>query len=186
MREDDCKRVSKSGAAAWQRLKKTPDWYDWLKVGEAVLVGRQWAMRQASTNRPIGAAYNMAFGEWLKQNKLSDMDKGDRSRLFDVMENVPAIEEWRHRTLTLTDRLKLNHPNAVLRKWQAAKRRPAFDREDQITELKTARATEPTQAACAEQLITLLAAADPQEAAETIRQIIYATPHHRKMPPSPS
>jgi hypothetical protein len=144
-------------------------------------------MHQASTNRPMGAAYNMAFGEWLQRYKLHDMDKGDRARLFDVMENVPAIEDWRHRTLTLTDRLKLNHPNAVLRKWQAAKRRPAFYREDQIIELKTARATEPTLAACAEQLITLLAAADPQEAAETIRQIVYATRHHpRKMPPSPS
>jgi hypothetical protein len=49
----------------------------------------------------------------------NDMEKGDRSRLFAVMDNLPMIEEWR-RKLTLTERLKLNHPNAVLRKWKAA------------------------------------------------------------------
>src|SRR5215471_3005212 len=60
----------------------------------------------------------MAFGEWLQRYKLDDMDKGDRSRLFQVMDNLGQIEEWR-KTLTLTERLKLNHPNAVLRKWKA-------------------------------------------------------------------
>jgi hypothetical protein len=119
MREDDRDRVSRLGAEAWKRLKKTKDYNDWLKVGEALTVGREWAMNQAQTNKPEGKAYNMAFGEWMMQYKLNDMDKGDRSRLFLVMEALPQIEEWR-RTLTLTERLKLNHPNAVLRKWKAA------------------------------------------------------------------
>ena len=61
----------------------------------------------------------MAIGEWLARYKLDDMDKGDRSRLFAVMDNLPMIEEWRQ-TLTLSERLKLNHPSAVLRKWKAA------------------------------------------------------------------
>jgi hypothetical protein len=119
MREDDRDRVSRLGTEAWKRLKKTKDYNDWLKVGEALTVGREWAMNQAQTNKPEGKAYNMAFGEWMMQYKLNDMDKGDRSRLFQVMEALPMIEEWR-RTLTLTERLKLNHPNAVLRKWKAA------------------------------------------------------------------
>jgi hypothetical protein len=119
MREDDRDRVSRLGTEAWKRLKKTKDYNDWLKVGEALTVGREWAMNQAQTNKPEGKAYNMAFGEWMMRYKLHDMDKGDRSRLFQVMEALPMIEEWR-RTLTLTERLKLNHPNAVLRKWKAA------------------------------------------------------------------
>jgi hypothetical protein len=118
MREDERDRVARQGTQAWQRLKKEKSWIDWLKVGEALQVGREWAMNQAMTNRPEGKAYNIAFGEWLGKYKLDDMDKGDRSRLFTVMENLPQIDQWRQ-TLTLTERLKLNHPNAVLRKWKA-------------------------------------------------------------------
>lgn len=119
MREDDRDRISRLGTEAWKRLKKTKDYNDWLKVGEALTVGREWAMNQAQTNKPEGKAYNMAFGEWMERYKLGDMDKGDRSRLFEVMVALPQIEEWR-RTLTMTERLKLNHPNAVLRKWKVA------------------------------------------------------------------
>lgn len=119
MREDNLDRVSRLGSEAWKRLKKTKDYNDWLKVGEALQCGREWAMRQAQANKPEGKAYNMAFSEWLQRYKLDDMDKGDRSRLFQVMDALPQIEEWR-RTLTLTERLKLNHPNAVLRKFKLA------------------------------------------------------------------
>jgi hypothetical protein len=129
MREDERDRVSRQGTEAWRRLKREKNWHDWVKVGEALQVGREWAMGQASTNRPEGKAYNTTFGEWLQRYKLDDMDKGDRSRLFSVMDNLPMIEDWR-RTLTLTERLKLNHPNAVLRKWKAAvePERPASGR----------------------------------------------------------
>jgi hypothetical protein len=118
MHESDVERVSRQGTQAWQRLKKDKSWLDWLKVGEAHVVGRDWAMRIASTNRPQGKAYNTAFGEWLAKYKFADMDKGNRARLFEVMDNLAQIEQWRQ-TLTLTERLKLNHPNAVLRKWKA-------------------------------------------------------------------
>jgi hypothetical protein len=118
MREDEFDRVSRQGTEAWRRLKKDKNYNDWLKVGEALQVGREWAMHQAGVNKPEGKGYNVAFGEYLMKYKIDDMDQGDRSRLFSVMDNLPAIEEWR-RTLTLTERMKLNHPNAVLRKWKA-------------------------------------------------------------------
>ena len=54
MREDDRDRVSRLGTEAWKRLKKTKDYNDWLKVGEALTVGREWAMNQAQTNKPEG------------------------------------------------------------------------------------------------------------------------------------
>jgi hypothetical protein len=116
---DERDRVSRQGTEAWRRLKREKSWGDWLKVGEALEVGRDWAMNQATTNCPEGKAYNMAFGEWLQKYKLDDMDKGDRSRLFKVMTNLPMIEQWRQ-TLTLNQRLQLNHPSAVLRKWGTA------------------------------------------------------------------
>jgi hypothetical protein len=42
------------------------------------------------------------FGEWLEKEKL-DFDKGDRSRLLDIMDRLPAIESWRN-TLTRIER----------------------------------------------------------------------------------
>lgn len=115
----DLARISLQGARAWRRLKTGKSWRDWVAVGEAMVAGRNWAMNQAGTNAPIGKGYNLVFGEWLVQYKLDDTDKGDRNRLFTCMDNLGMIEEWR-KTLTQTQRLALNHPNAVLRKWQKA------------------------------------------------------------------
>ena len=119
MREDERDRVSRLGSEAWKRLKKCKDYNDWIKVGDALQVGREWAMSQAGTDKPEGKGYNLCVSEYLQRYKIDDMDKGDRSRLFQMMDALPQIEEWR-RTLTLTERLKLNHPNAVLRKFKAA------------------------------------------------------------------
>jgi hypothetical protein len=118
MHEEERDRVSRQGTQAWQRLKKDKNYFDWVKVGEAHQVGREGSMNQAGTNRPQGKGYNIVFAEWLAKYKFDDMDKGDRSRLFELMDNLPQVEAWRQ-TLTLTERLKLNHPNAVLRKWKA-------------------------------------------------------------------
>lgn len=119
MRENERERVCRQGTEAWRRLKREKSWGDWLKVGEALQVGREWAMNWAARNKPEGKAYTIALTEWLTKYKLDDMDKGDRSRLYAVMDNLPMIEEWRQR-LTITERLKFNHPNAVLRKWKAS------------------------------------------------------------------
>jgi hypothetical protein len=90
----------------------------WLDVGDAILIGREEAMREAGTNQPEGGRYNRLFGEWLVREKL-DFDKGDRSRLLQVMDNRLAIEGWRM-TLPLVERRNLNHPSTVLRKWKAS------------------------------------------------------------------
>lgn len=117
--KDNRDRIARLGTEAWKRLKRTKDYHDWIKVGEALQVGREWAMTQARSNQPVGKAYNMAFGEWLQTYKLHDMDKGERSRLFNIMDVRADIEKWRA-TLTITERLKLNHPSVIMRKFKAA------------------------------------------------------------------
>jgi hypothetical protein len=118
MREDVCERRIRQGVAAWGRLRRDNNWHDWMCLGEALQIGRDWAMNQAGTNKPVGKGYNLVMGEWLKKHKLDTLDKGERSRLLDCIDNRASIEEWR-KTLTLTARLKYNHPTAVLRRWQA-------------------------------------------------------------------
>jgi hypothetical protein len=119
MREDELDRVCRQGKEAWERLATDQSWTDWVAVGEALLIGRTQAMAEAETNAPTGKGYNVAFGKWLKKYELDAMDSGDRTRLFEVMDNRLEIEKWRA-TLDRTHRLKLNHPSTVLRRWKAS------------------------------------------------------------------
>jgi hypothetical protein len=116
-------RIGKAMQAAWQRVKKaqTRMWSDWMTIGEGLLEGRRWAMQQAGTNRPEGKGYTVAFAEWLREYRVDDMDKSDRAKLLQLMEERPAVEEWRS-TLTDYERRNLNNPIVVWRKWTAATR----------------------------------------------------------------
>jgi hypothetical protein len=116
--EEERDRICREGTAAWKRLKKGKAFDDYVKVGRALELGRKWAMDQAKTNEPVGRAYNFCMGEFLERYRLLDMDKADRSRLMDMMDNLIQIEEWRRR-LTGTERQRMNHPSVVLRKWRA-------------------------------------------------------------------
>ena len=122
--ESDRERITRTGREALKRLDSDRNWPDWLAVGKAILIGREECKQQcglADTNLPAGSwgrAYNRAFGEWLAKEKL-DLDKGNSSRLLEVMDNLPAIEAWLM-TLTLPERRRLNHPSIVLRKWKVA------------------------------------------------------------------
>ena len=124
--ESERDKVLRIGRDSLKMLDKDQNWSWWMDVGEAILLLREEAMAEAVTNRPEGGAYDRIFGEKLRDEKL-DFDKGDRSRLFSVMDNRAAIEEWRA-TLTTSERRKLNHPSTVWRKWKAATTIPE-DRE---------------------------------------------------------
>jgi hypothetical protein len=105
------------------RLKKATSrmYGDWMTIGEGLLEGRRWAMRQAGANKPEGKAFVMAYSEWLKKYRVDDMDKSDRAKLLQLMEERPAVEEWRA-TLTDYERRNLNNPTLIWRKWTAATR----------------------------------------------------------------
>jgi hypothetical protein len=116
-------QIGRSATSAWTRIKKAQSklWGDWMVVGEGLMEGRRWAMQKAEANKPEGKAYIIAFGEWLQRYRLSDMDKSDRAKLLQLMEDRPAVEEWRA-SLTDWERRNLNNPVIVWRKWTAATR----------------------------------------------------------------
>jgi hypothetical protein len=120
---DNLDRIGKAMMAAWGRVKKaqTRMWGEWMTIGEGLLEGRNWAMRQAGVNKPEGKGYVMAYAEWLKRYRVDDMDKSDRAKLLQIMEERPGVEEWRA-TLTDWERRNLNNPVVVWRKWTAATR----------------------------------------------------------------
>ena len=94
-------------------------WEDFMIIAEALDVGRAEVMRDLHTNQPTGRRYEKARGEWLVANGFKDIDKGARCRLLECLRHREQIERWRA-LLTDSERFKLNHPDAVLRKWKAA------------------------------------------------------------------
>jgi hypothetical protein len=120
------------GQEAWHRLKKGSTFEDWKQVGAAHVLGRTEAMREAHVNKPEGRNYNAAFGRWQKRCGFEDLDKAARSRLFEMMDHLAQIETWRA-TLTVTQRLDLNHPTSVVRRWRAATAKPKQEDEHKVS-----------------------------------------------------
>src|SRR5262245_4352584 len=120
---DKLDQIGRAMQAAWTRVKKAQSrmWGDWMIIGDGLLEGRRWAMQKAGTNKPEGKGYVLAFNEWLTRFKVDDMDKSDRAKLLQLMEERPAVEEWRV-SLSDRERRNVNHPLIVWRKWTAATR----------------------------------------------------------------
>lgn len=137
-------QIGKAMQAAWGRIKRAQAraWGDWMVIGEGLMEGRNWAMDQAGTNRPEGKGYVMAYGEWLRRYRVDDMDKSDRAKILQIMEERAAVEEWRA-TLTDTERRNLNNPTVVWRRWTAATRvrKPKAVAYSAATEMSRARRT---------------------------------------------
>jgi hypothetical protein len=117
---NECRVIE--GSKAWTRLKHNSlqNWIDWLLVGAALLIGRREAMRIACSNRPIGGRYRQAFTWWLRENGFSDLEKRTRADLLRTMECLEQIELWRA-GLKEDDRLRINHPTTIWRRWSASK-----------------------------------------------------------------
>jgi hypothetical protein len=118
----------RQGQEAWQRLRSHSTWEDWKKVGAAHVIGRAEAMRDGHVNKPKGRSYNAAINAWLKKFGFYDLDSGDRTRLFNVMDHLNEIEAWLGKLLP-KERLRLNHPASVWRRWKAATAAPKADTE---------------------------------------------------------
>jgi hypothetical protein len=121
--DHDSQTIVTRGREAWHSLRADETFEKWVAIGRAIEAGRTAIMRFLNTNQSKGRVWSETFGQWLRENEFDQIDKGVRSRLQTCLDNLPAIEAWRQ-TLGLTLRLQLNHPNAVLRRWQAARAAP--------------------------------------------------------------
>lgn len=131
---DDEKEAYKRARVAIRNLLKDRDFQWWLDYGTGADTARREAMRAAFTNSPIGKAYNMEHSRIMRREKLVDLsnpaapfpDANSRKDAILMIENLhhpvdsrrlKGILTWRQ-GLTSTERNKLNHPTAVLRRWK--------------------------------------------------------------------
>jgi hypothetical protein len=92
------------GRLAWQRIKGSASFDDWVQIGRALCVGRKLSMTEAKVDKPQGGRYTNAYGNWLKANGFTEINPGARNHAILVAENIGAINEW------LAD---MNHPSVV-------------------------------------------------------------------------
>jgi hypothetical protein len=121
--DHETETLVRRGREAWHTLRQDETWEKWVAIGGAIEAGKTAVMRFLNTNQSKGRIWSETFGQWLRENEFDQIDKGVRSRLQTCLDNLPQIEAWRQ-TLGLTLRLQLNHPNAVLRRWQATREAP--------------------------------------------------------------
>lgn len=131
---DQLNSVVTAGQEAWKALQKDESWEKWVTVGKAIDAGKRQTMLELRTNSPKGKVWSTVFGSWLAGTGFDKIDKSARSRLQNCIDQLPAVEKWR-RTLTISERLQLNHPTTVLRKFLAATATPK-KKDDQATDDK--------------------------------------------------
>ena len=85
----------REGRAAWSRISR--------RAWGRGKIGKKWVVRcskvaqslrvNARPNRVGGKGYGPAFNDWLSDNRLY-VPSSERTKLFRVMEMLPAIEAW--------------------------------------------------------------------------------------------
>lgn len=116
-------KLIERGKAAWISLKRGESWDHWQTVGIAMESARKDIMKSLSINDSHSNSKKLKdkIGIWLKETGFDEIDKASRSRLRSCMEHLSQIEEWRQ-TLDADERVALNHPNSIWRKYKATTR----------------------------------------------------------------
>jgi Sigma-70, region 4 len=112
------RRVIEDAAAALERERGRLSWESWMRTGEALTIIRNAALKITDMKIPLGRKYSGVFGTSLRRFGIK-IDPGVIARLFEVMRNRGAIEDWRT-SLSSAERGRINHPQKVLAAWKKA------------------------------------------------------------------
>jgi hypothetical protein len=112
-------RIIKDGASCWQAIGRAESFEAWVKIGKALQIGRDYALKTTGANRPMGQIYCRTFSAWIDQHGFERMPAATRSVAVELAENIETIEAWRN-TLPERQRKRLVHPLSVTRRWKAS------------------------------------------------------------------
>jgi hypothetical protein len=82
-------RTIKMGLDCWREIGRAESFENWLKIGKALMFGKQVALRSTGANRAWGATYSKAFGAWMKEHGFGEMKASVRSVAVELAENAP-------------------------------------------------------------------------------------------------
>ena len=101
----------------WQRIAGESGHYeDWNMVRDALMVGRQYAMRALHIQEPRGRGYNDLFGRW-RARHFPKMAPGTCSSLLFLAspENRMVVDDLR-RAMSDTERMQVWHPDSMAKR----------------------------------------------------------------------
>jgi hypothetical protein len=110
----DEREVVRQSDEAFVQVRQT--WKRWKMVGAGMVVLRNLAMRETGSNNIMSKRYKNRFHELLEQRayRSEKMNATTRKALLKCLELSPELDEW-HDQLDEDRRLRLNHPERVLR-----------------------------------------------------------------------
>jgi hypothetical protein len=112
-------RTIRLGRDSWEQIAKAQSFEGWKRIGAALAIGWDFALRTTGANRPAGQIYSKAFSVWLAQHGFAGIEKTVRSAALDLAEHLTEIEAFRA-TLSEKRRRQLKHPLSNVAAWRKA------------------------------------------------------------------
>jgi hypothetical protein len=110
-------RTIRAGRDAWEEIGKAGSFEAWCKIGTALAIGRDYALRATGANAPMGRRYSWTFSAWCKRHGFT-MKPATRSWCLALHENLAAIIAWRDSLPTGRGRRPPLNPQSCVKGWQ--------------------------------------------------------------------
>jgi hypothetical protein len=111
------RRIIRAGRDAWHEIGRAESFEAWCRIGAALAVGKQYALRTIDPKAPWHQRrYGYAFYKWAQQHGFSSMRPSDRSHAIELHENLAAVTAWRA-TLPDRERRRLIGAQANIKRW---------------------------------------------------------------------
>jgi hypothetical protein len=111
-------RIVRAGAEAWAEISKLGSFEAWCKIGKALAIGRDYALRATGANAPTGRRYTWTFSAWCKRHGFGGMKPATRSWCLALHENLAAITAWRDSLAPGRGRRRPLNPQSCVKGWQ--------------------------------------------------------------------
>jgi hypothetical protein len=112
-------RTIKFGREAWEQVNNAESFEGWRRIGAALAIGKQHALKVSQANAPWGRAYCKALHAWTKEHGFGGIRASDRSYAIQLKENISSVTAWRA-GLSDRERARLTTAQSNVKRWRAS------------------------------------------------------------------